>query len=87
MLHFCVSTSIFSVLTLYPQVVSKLLSLFSDEAYSQLLDWIYKFSRNTKISYRVFALDLISELLGTQRRTPTEGIILQWSLLIECLNL
>ena len=51
----------------------KLLSLFSDEVYSQLLDWIYKFSRNTKISYRVFALDLISELLGVVKRTPPQG--------------
>lgn len=55
------------------QVVCKLLSLFSDEVYSQLLDWIYKFSRNTKISYRVFALDLISELLAVPKRTPPEG--------------
>ena len=57
------------------QVVRKLLSLFSDENYSQLMEWIYKFSRNTKISYRVFALDLLSELLTVPKRTPTEGII------------
>ena len=55
------------------QVVSKLLSLFSDEDYSQLMEWIYKFSRNTKISYRVFALDLLSELLTVPKRTPAEG--------------
>ena len=59
---------------LFPQVVSKLLSLFSDEDYSQLMEWIYKFSRNTKISYRVFALDLLSELFTVPKRTPTEGM-------------
>jgi hypothetical protein len=47
--------------------------LFSDEDYSQLMEWIYKFSRNTKISYRVFALDLLNELLTVPKRTPTEG--------------
>ena len=55
------------------QVVCKLLSLFSDEDYSQLMEWIYKFSRNTKISYRVFALDLLSELFTVPQRTPPEG--------------
>ena len=62
-------------LFLFAQVVRKLLSLFSDEDYSQLMEWVYKFSRNTKISYRVFALDLLSELLTVPKRTPTEGII------------
>ena len=52
----------------------KLLSLFSDEFYSRLLDWIYKFSRNTKVVYRVFALDIVSELLNQPLRCPEEGI-------------
>ena len=52
----------------------KLLSLFSDELYSRLLDWIYKFSRNTKVVYRVFALDIVAELLNQPLRCPKEGI-------------
>ena len=56
------------------KVVTKLLSLFSDELYSRLLDWIYKFSRNTKVVYRVFALDIVSELLNQPLRCPKDGI-------------
>ena len=59
----------------------KLLSLFSDERYSRLLDWIYKFSRNTKVVYRVFALDIVAELLNQPLRCPKEGIYF-WNLLI-----
>ena len=55
------------------KVVMKLLSLFSDELYSRLLDWIYKFSRNTKVVYRVFALDIVAELLNQPLRCPKEG--------------
>jgi len=51
----------------------KLLSLFSDKLYSRLLDWIYKFSRNTKVGYRVFALDIVAELLNQPLRSPEEG--------------
>ena len=54
-------------------VVSKLLSLFSNQLYSELLEWIYKFSRNTKVGYRVFALDIVSELLTKPLRQPKEG--------------
>ena len=66
------------------QVVCKLLSLFPDEIYSQLLEWIYKFSRNTKISYRVFALDLLSELLCTPQRTPPEGKLTHTATAANC---
>ncbi len=42
--------------------------LLPTERYSETLDWLYKFSRNTKIGYRVFALDVFSELMAQPLR-------------------
>ncbi len=49
----------------------RLLGLFPDRDYSQLLDWVYKLSRNTKTSYRVFMLDLVGEIVETPLRKPS----------------
>ena len=57
-----------------PQVVCGLLSLFPNKQYSHLLEWIYKLSRNTKTNYRVFILDVLSELIEQPLRTPGEGV-------------
>ncbi|KAL5479917.1 hypothetical protein EMCRGX_G023519 [Ephydatia muelleri] len=55
-------------------VACRILTLFPDQRYSQLLDWIYKFSRNTKVAYRMFALDLVTELLTVPARKPTHAL-------------
>ena len=53
--------------------MSKLLSLFPNKPYSQLLDWFYKLSRNTRIGYRVLILDVVNELFDVPLREPWEG--------------
>ena len=55
------------------QVTRQLLSLLPDALYSDMLDWLYKFSRNTKIGYRVFALDVFNELVQIPTRKPSTG--------------
>lgn len=59
---------------LLPQVVCRLLSLLPAALYSEMLDWLHKFSRNTKIGYRVFALDVFGELLQLPIRTGTHRV-------------
>ncbi|XP_064384274.1 condensin-2 complex subunit D3-L-like isoform X2 [Halichondria panicea] len=54
--------------------VCRLLGLFPDRDYSQLLDWVYKLSRNTKTSYRVFMLDLVGEIVEKPLRKPSDGL-------------
>lgn len=46
-------------------VVCVLLGMFNDEDYANLMEWLYKFSRNTKVSYRVFAMEVINEMFLT----------------------
>ncbi|XP_031558321.1 condensin-2 complex subunit D3-like isoform X2 [Actinia tenebrosa] len=43
-----------------------------DKSYSSLMEWITKYSKNAKMSYRVFALDFISELLLQEKRPKNQ---------------
>ena len=40
-------------------VVFTLMNLFDDELYARFVEWIYKFSRNTKVSGRGSAMRLV----------------------------
>jgi condensin-2 complex subunit D3 len=53
--------------------VCKLLTLFPDQLYSQLLEWLYRLSMNEKISWRVSSLEVISELLTHPLRQAEKG--------------
>jgi condensin-2 complex subunit D3 len=42
----------------------------SVKLYVSLLDWLYKYSRNMKVNYRVFAIDIVHALLLQPSRQP-----------------
>ncbi|XP_065903031.1 condensin-2 complex subunit D3-L-like isoform X3 [Dysidea avara] len=44
-----------------------------DSLYASMLHWLYKFSRNTKVSFRLFALDVISQLMSLSLREVNDG--------------
>ena len=67
-----------------PQAVCRLLGLFPDREFSQLLDWVYKLSRNTKTSYRVFMLDLVGEIMEKPLRKPSTFNCLQTVIYSTC---
>ncbi|XP_075695361.1 condensin-2 complex subunit D3 [Rhinoderma darwinii] len=46
----------------------KLLEKLPNPEYASFIDWLYKLSRNSKISYRVFALDVAAALLELPER-------------------
>uniref|UniRef100_S4R8W0 Non-SMC condensin II complex, subunit D3 n=1 Tax=Petromyzon marinus TaxID=7757 RepID=S4R8W0_PETMA len=50
------------------QAVCKLLDCMSSSAYAEFIEWLYKYSQNAKVGYRVFALDVILELLDCPER-------------------
>ncbi|KAG8568274.1 hypothetical protein GDO81_013944 [Engystomops pustulosus] len=50
------------------QALVKLLEKLPNLEYSSFIDWLYKYSRNSKISYRVFALDVAVALLEMPER-------------------
>ncbi|XP_078451127.1 condensin-2 complex subunit D3 isoform X3 [Lampetra planeri] len=50
------------------QAVCKLLDCMSNSAYAEFIEWLYKYSQNAKVGYRVFALDVILELLDCPER-------------------
>ncbi|XP_077105659.1 condensin-2 complex subunit D3 [Ranitomeya variabilis] len=52
----------------------KLLEKLPDPEYASFIDWLYKYSRNAKISYRVFALDVAIALLELPERTPDASL-------------
>ncbi|KAM3922202.1 condensin-2 complex subunit D3 [Leptodactylus fuscus] len=50
------------------QALVKLLEKLPNLEYASFMDWLYKYSRNAKISYRVFALDVAVSLLELPER-------------------
>ncbi|XP_073513426.1 condensin-2 complex subunit D3 isoform X2 [Phyllobates terribilis] len=52
----------------------KLLEKLPNPEYASFIDWLYKYSRNIKISYRVFALDVAVVLLELPERPPDASL-------------
>ncbi|XP_075185200.1 LOW QUALITY PROTEIN: condensin-2 complex subunit D3 [Anomaloglossus baeobatrachus] len=52
----------------------KLLEKLPNPEYASFIDWLYKYSRNAKISYRVFALDVAIVLLELPERPPDASL-------------
>ncbi|XP_044137939.1 condensin-2 complex subunit D3 [Bufo gargarizans] len=50
------------------QALVKLLEKLPNPEYASFIEWLYKYSRNSKISYRVFALDVTVALLELPER-------------------
>ncbi|XP_048580995.1 condensin-2 complex subunit D3 [Nematostella vectensis] len=50
-----------------------LMKLLPLSFYCGLIEWLHKYSKNTKIGYRVFALDLVSQLLTEEDRDIQGG--------------
>ncbi|CAH2320490.1 condensin-2 complex subunit D3, partial [Pelobates cultripes] len=54
------------------QVLVKLLEKFPNAEYASFIDWLYKYSQNSKIPYRVFALEVAVALLELPERETNE---------------
>ncbi|XP_007495227.2 condensin-2 complex subunit D3 isoform X1 [Monodelphis domestica] len=50
------------------QALAQLLNKFSAVEYAAFIDWLYKYSRSSKISHRVFTLDVVLALLEYPER-------------------
>ncbi|XP_056398365.1 condensin-2 complex subunit D3 isoform X2 [Hyla sarda] len=59
------------------QALVKLLEKLPSPEYATFIDWLYKYSRNAKISYRVFALDVAVALLELPERTADASFPLE----------
>ncbi|XP_053547485.1 condensin-2 complex subunit D3 [Bombina bombina] len=56
------------------QALVKLLDKLPNAEYATFIDWLHRYSKNTKISYRVFALDVAVSLLEMPEREPDESL-------------
>ncbi|XP_069804288.1 condensin-2 complex subunit D3 [Dendropsophus ebraccatus] len=59
------------------QALVKLLEKLPNPEYASFMDWLYKYSRNAKISYRVFALDVAVTLLELPERMADSSFPLE----------
>ncbi|NXS51428.1 CNDD3 protein, partial [Brachypteracias leptosomus] len=58
------------------QALVTLLDKFPSSEFADFITWLYKYSRNTKISYRVFALDVALALLDVPERNLDSSLSL-----------
>uniref|UniRef100_A0A4W3HV06 Condensin-2 complex subunit D3 n=1 Tax=Callorhinchus milii TaxID=7868 RepID=A0A4W3HV06_CALMI len=56
------------------QSVVQLLKKLPSADYATFLDWLFKYSQNSKISYRAFALDVVMALLDLPEREPDDTV-------------
>ncbi|XP_043937100.1 condensin-2 complex subunit D3 [Protopterus annectens] len=56
------------------QALVKLLQKLPSPEYASFIDWLYKYSQNTKIAYRAFALDVVIALLELPEREIDESV-------------
>ncbi|KAM4652059.1 condensin-2 complex subunit D3 [Discoglossus pictus] len=55
------------------QALVKLMEKLPNAEYATFIDWLYRYSKNSKISYRVFALEVAVSLLEMPEREPDES--------------
>ncbi|XP_013421009.1 condensin-2 complex subunit D3-like [Lingula anatina] len=56
------------------QAVVTLLQELPNSAYARMMEWIYRYSRHAKISYRVFALEIVTLLLSEPERKQDDSV-------------
>ncbi|KAM9519397.1 condensin-2 complex subunit D3 [Guaruba guarouba] len=65
------------------QALVTLLSKFPNVEFADFIAWLYKYSHNTKIAYRVFALDVALALLDVPERNVDTSLSLDQQKLIK----
>ncbi|KAM9449550.1 condensin-2 complex subunit D3 [Clarias gariepinus] len=56
------------------QSVGKLVTKMPCQDYAAFVKWLYNYSLNTKVAFRMFALDVVMVLLAQEEREPDEGL-------------
>ncbi|KAI0221272.1 Condensin-2 complex subunit D3 [Lamellibrachia satsuma] len=57
------------------QVFVDILNEHATAAYASIIQWLHRYSRNAKMSYRVFALDIVTLLLNLPERLPDDTVL------------
>ncbi|XP_074833050.1 condensin-2 complex subunit D3 [Carettochelys insculpta] len=65
------------------QALMQLLNKLPCAEYADFIAWLYRFSHNTKISYRVFALDVALALLDLPERKPDSSLSVEHQKLLK----
>ncbi|XP_054032142.1 condensin-2 complex subunit D3 [Dryobates pubescens] len=65
------------------QALVTLLTKFPSAEFADFISWLHKYSRHTKVAYRVFALDVVLALLEVPERTVESSLSLEQQKLLK----